>query len=59
MLCPLTNESCKDGYCSFYNKEREECCIPILADCMSNLINIANAVTSPNYEDCASVNIRG
>lgn len=50
MLCPLINDSCPGGYCVFYNKEKDKCCIPILADSIVKIQNITSSVTSSqNY----------
>lgn len=59
MMCPLTDHDCQKEGCAFYNREIKKCCIPELADCISQLIILANAVTSPNYENYAALNIRG
>lgn len=59
MFCPLIDHDCQKQNCQFYNKETQKCCIPELTDCISQLVIIANAVTSPNYENMASINIRG
>lgn len=57
-MCPLTERPYQEN-CGFYNRERKKCCIPEFADCVSQLVIIANAITSPNYENMASINIRG
>ena len=57
-ICPLTERPCQES-CGFYNRQRNKCCIPEFVDCVSQLIVIANIITSPNYENYALINIRG